>query len=162
MSDKYFTAECALQLGYIKEEKFIPLGVSVEEYLKSLKNKSKSADSQKNKISLNFFAEFEEQYKEEMFTDEEKLVGDKLNIEYRRNKAVEIINSIEEGENELKYIEEALSFDNTNKYVIFKLLKYYYDKKDQIKFDETINKYKFCVTKQLKVRKGNEETIINL
>ena len=162
MSDKYFTDEFALPLGYIKEEKFIPLGINVAEYLNSLKKTCKSANIQKNKISHNFFGELEEKYKEEMFAEEEKLVGDKLNIEYRRNKAVEIINSIKEGENELKYIKEALSFDNTNKYVIFKLLKYYYDKKDQIKFDEAINRYKFCITKQLKVRKGKEETIINL
>ena len=88
--------------------------------------------------------------------------GDKLNIEYRRNKAVDIINSIKEGEDELKYIEEALRFDNTNKYVIYKLLKYYYGKKDEVKFNEAINKYKFCITKKLKLKEGDEETIINL
>ena len=97
-----------------------------------------------------------------MFTEEEKLVGDKLNMEYRRNKAVEIINSIKEGEDELKYIKDALNFDNTNKYVIYKLLKYYYDKKDETSFTEAINKYKFCITKKFKVKEGDKETYINL
>ena len=162
MSNGYFTDEIILPRENIKEEKFIDLGASIEDYLKSLKNKSKSADCQKNSITLNFIAELEEDYQKEIFTEEELLIGDKLNIEYRRNKALDIIMSIKEGEDELKYIKEALSFDNTNKYVIYKLLKYYYDKKDEIKFTEAINKYKFCITKKLKVKEGDKEIIINL
>ena len=162
MSKRCFTEEIVLPREYIKEEKFIDLPGSIEDYLKSLKDKPKSAETQKNAFSLNFVAEFEDGYDEEMFTEEEKLVGDKLNMEYRRNKAVEIINSIKEGEDELKYINDALSFDNTNKYVIYKLLKYYYDKKDEIRFAKSINKYKFCITKKFKVKEGDKETIINL
>ena len=162
MSNGFYTDEIVLPKDNKKEEKFIDLGTSIEEYLESLPKKCKSANSQKNAISLYFIAEFEEGYNEEMFSEEEKLFGDKLNIEYRRNKAIDIINSMKEGEDELEYIKEALRFDNTNKYVIYKLLKYYYDKKDEVKFYEVINKYKFCITKKFKVKEGDKETIINL
>ena len=162
MSKRCVTEEIVLPREYIKEEIFIDIGTSVEDYLKSLKKESKSAETKKKATKLYFVAGFEDGYNEEMFTEEEKLFGDKLNMEYRRNKAVEIINSIKEGEDELKYIEEALSFDNTNKYVIYKLLKYYYDKKEETKFTEALNKYKFCITKKFKVKEGDKETIINL
>jgi len=161
MSNRFNTEEIVLPRDYIKGEIFIDLGASVEDYLKSLKGKHISGDSQKDVNVFNFIAEFKEGYDQEMLSEEEKLVGDKLNIEYRRNKAVDIINLIKEGEDELKYIKDALSFDNTNKYVIYKLLKYYYDKKDETKFTESINEYKFCITKKLKLKKGNKETIIN-
>ena len=129
MTNRFNTEEIVLPRDYIKGEIFIDLGASVEDYLKSLKGKHISGDSQKDVNVFNFIAEFKEGYDQEMLSEEEKLVGDKLNIEYRRNKAVDIINLIKEGEDELKYIKDALSFDNTNKYVIYKLLKYYYDKK---------------------------------
>ena len=161
MSNRFNTEEIVLPRDYIKGEIFIDLGASVQDYLKSLKGKHISGDNQKDVNVFNFIAEFKEGYDQEMFSEEEKLVGDKLNIEYRRNKAVDIINLIKDGEDELKYIKDALSFDNTNKYVIYKLLKYYYDKKDETKFTESINEYKFCITKKLKLKKGNKETIIN-
>ena len=161
MIKRCVTEEIILPIEYMKGEVFIDLGATLEDYLKSL-DKPKSAETKKKAIKLYFVAEFEDGYNEEMFTEEEKLVGNNLNMEYRRNKAVEIINSIKEGEDELKYIKDALSFDNTNKYVIYKLLKYYYDKKDEIKFTEAINKYKFCITKKFKVKEGDKETIINL
>ena len=141
MIKRCVTEEIVLPREYIKDEIFINLGGTVEDYLKSL-DKPKSAETKKKANKLYFVAEFEDGYDEEMFTEEEKLFGDKLNMEYRRNKAVEIINSIKEGEDELKYIKDALNFDNTNKYVIYKLLKYYYDKKEEtnsLKLSTSIN-----------------------
>ena len=104
MSNRFNTEEIVLPRDYIKGEIFIDLGASVEDYLKSLKGKRISCDNQKDVNGFNFIAEFKEGYDQEMLSEEEKLVGDKLNMEYRRNKAVDIINLIKEGEDELKYI----------------------------------------------------------
>ena len=76
MSKRCVTEEIVLPREYIKEEIFIDIGTSVEDYLKSLKKESKSAETKKKAIKLYFVAEFEDGYNEEMFTEEEKLFGD--------------------------------------------------------------------------------------
>ena len=166
MSNRYFTDELIILCYYEideKEELYLNIGKDCfDQYPESFKKNNKSAESQKNNLSLNFFAEFEEQYRERKFEEKEILIGDNLNFENRRKKAIYIINSINKVEDELEYIEEALNFDNTNKYVIYKLLKYYYDKKDEIKFNEAVNKYKFCITKKFKLMEGDNNIIINL
>ena len=91
MIKRCVTEEIILPIEYMKGEVFIDLGAPLEDYLKSL-DKPKSAETKNKATKLYFVAEFENGYDEEMFTEEEKLFGDKLNMEYRRNKAVEIIN----------------------------------------------------------------------
>ena len=62
----------------------------------------------------------------------------------------------------MKCINQSLKYDNTNKYTIYRLLKYYYNKKDKASFDEAINKYKFCITKRFKIIEGLQEISVNL
>jgi hypothetical protein len=52
MSKRCFTEEIVLPREYIKEEIFIDIGTSVEDYLKSLKKESKSAETKKKQLNF--------------------------------------------------------------------------------------------------------------
>jgi hypothetical protein len=131
------------------------------------KDKDKEKDKEKEKstndeISVeNFIASLNS--KVEKTNEKEKLKGENLIFSFRRKKAVEIINSITKEEKEkLKLIEKALSYDNTNKYCIYRLLKYYHDKNDKDKFEEMVKKYKYCITQKFEVTEGENEVFIDL
>jgi len=124
--------------------------------------KCRSAESKKEKKVIYFIAEIDQNYSQEKMKDEERLTGKELNIEYRREKAAEILLSMEAGKDELEIINQSLDYDNTNKYTIYRLLKYFFNKKDKKSFNETINKYKFCITKKFVIFEGNEKIKVNL
>ena len=126
------------------------------------KKKCNSEEDKKRNIIINFVAKIDEKYKDVEFKIEEKLTGDNLNFSFRRKMANKIMNSIKEGDDELKCIEEALTYDNTNKYIIYRLLKYYYKHKNEDEFDKVIKKYKYCLTKRFTINEGDKEIEINL
>ena len=53
----------------------------------------------------------------------------------------------------MKYLEHSLQYDNTKKYTIYRLLKYYYENNDKEKYNESIKNFKFCITKNSKLMK---------
>ena len=111
----------------------------------------------------NFMACLDAKFQKSNFSEKEKLKGEYLNFLFRRKKATEIINSITKEEKEkLKLIEKALSYDNTNKYCIYRLLKYYHDKNDKDKFEEVVKKYKYCITQKFEITEGENEVYIDL
>ena len=126
------------------------------------KKKCNSEEDKKRNIIINFVAKIDEKYEDVEFKIEEKLTGDNLNFSFRRKMANKIMNSIKEGDDELKCIEEALTYDNTNKYIIYRLLKYYYKHKNEDEFDKVIKKYKYCLTKRFTINEGDKEIEINL
>ena len=132
-------------------------------------NKLKSAENDKVKVLKNqyeidnFMASKNLKFKNNDNSVKEKLTGDNLNFDLRRKKAEELINSIEQDKsNNIEKIEEALYYDNTNKYAIYLLLKYYYDKKDKTNYDKTLKEYKYCITKRFKIIERKKEIEINL
>ena len=126
------------------------------------KKKCNSEEDKKRNIIINFVAKIDEKYKDVEFKIEERLTGDNLNFSLRRITANKIMNSIKEGDDELKCIEEALTYDNTNKYIIYRLLKYYYKHKNEDEFDKVIKKYKYCLTKRFTIIECDKEIEINL
>ena len=102
--------------------------------------------------TIKFVAFIDEKYENKI--PDEKYKGKNLNFECRREKATRKIDSLKEESDEEKLIKKSLEYNNTNKYSIYKLLKYYYDKKNQEKFYETIENYKFCITKTLIINEG--------
>ena len=135
-----------------------------EEFVNSKVSKKKcnSEEDKKRNIIINFVAKIDEKYKDVEFKIEEKLTGDNLNFSFRRKMANKIMNSIKEGDDELKSIEEALTYDNTNKYIIYRLLKYYFNHKNEDEFDKVIKKYKYCLTKRFTIIECDKEIEINL
>ena len=130
------------------------------------KDKEKEKDkekSQKDELSVeNFIASLSSKIEKKDLNEKDKLKGDNLIFSFRRKKAVEIINSITKEEKEkLKLIEKALSYDNTNKYCIYRLLKYYHDKNDKDKFEEVVKKYKYCITQKFEVTEGENDVYID-
>jgi len=126
-----------------------------------LTKKSNSAESKKGNAS-NFFMDFiDPKFKDEEIKSKEKITGKDLNLIERKAKAIEEINSINK-QNELLYIQNSLSYDNTNKYTIYLLLKYYWSKNDEVKYKEVINRYKFCITQKFNIFEGSEEILIDL
>ena len=130
--------------------------------IKVSKKKCNSEEDKKRNIIINFVAKIDEKYKDVEFKIEERLTGDNLNFSLRREMANKIMNSIKEGDDELKSIEEALTYDNTNKYIIYRLLKYYFNHKNEDEFDKVIKKYKYCLTKRFTINEGDKEIEINL
>lgn len=87
---------------------------------------------------------------------------DDLIFHKRRIKAERIINDLKNKQDELKCIEEALKYDNTNKTYIFKLLNYYYQNNDEKNFRDKLNQYKFCVTKKFMIKEGEKVVEVDL
>jgi hypothetical protein len=119
--------------------------------------------SELNMKEINYFiAKIDPHYENKEFPEEEKLIGQKLIFDYRRKKAENLINNIKEDNDELNHILEALKYDNTNKVCIYKLLNYYYKKKEKKNFDEALNKYKFCITQKFMIKENEKEILIDL
>ena len=78
-----------------------------------------------------------------------KLTGNELNFDYRKEKSISIIKGIENNKKQFDLLKESLEYDNTNKNIIYKFLEYFYNAKDEKNFIEAIDKYKFCITKKL-------------
>ena len=90
----------------------------------------------------------DDEYNDIKFEEKAKLTGDDLNFECRKEKSIKIIKGIENFKgNKLDLIKESLEYDNTNKNLIYKLLEYYYNIKDEEHFKEVVDKYKYCITK---------------
>ena len=125
--------------------------------------KIKSSETQKTQIkNIAFMAHIDNDYKNENVMNE-KLKGDDLIIESRKEKAIKEIKSAKENNNdEFEKIKESLKYDNTNKYTIYRLLKYYKSKNDQDKFDKAIRLYKFCITKKIKIKEGKKVVTVDL
>ena len=135
--------------------------------IKEPEKKYNSAENKKlNDLKIkqisNFMARIDEKYENNIFKEEEKLSGDKLNFELRKKKAAEIIDSTKNSKDFLALIKESLVLDNTNKIYIYKLLKYYYENNDKTNFNETIKEYKFCITKEINFIEKEENICVNL
>lgn len=140
----------------------------IDESDKSSK-KCKSAETKKSKeleFKLkeinNFMAFIDDDHYNKIYKEKEKLTGENLNFDFRRKKAFEIMDIIKEDKDELKMLKESLEFDNTNKNAIYKLLLYYYNKKDQINFNETLIKYKFCITQKINIIERGISKLVDL
>ena len=125
---------------------------------------TKKSKELKLKEINNFMAFIDDKYEDKVFEEKNKLIGEKLNFDYRRKKAIEVINIIkkDKDKDELKLLKESLELDNTNKNSIYKLLVYYYNKKDQINFNETMKKFKFCITKKINIMENGIENLVDL
>lgn len=100
-------------------------------------------------------------------SEKEKVTGDDLNFEHRRSKALDLIKKISTKKNEStnnEIIENALENDNTNKYIIYKSLKYYHEIDNKAKFEEIIENHKFCITQKVEIKdkSTNKNSIIDL
>ena len=131
------------------------------------KKKFLSAESKKiselNLKEINYFiSKIEPKYENIKFREEDKLSGDKLNFEFRRKEAVRLINDKNNNNDELENIINALNYDNTNKICIYKLLNYYYKKKLKQKYNEALDKYKFCITKKFIIEEEGKKIDVNL
>ena len=130
----------------------------IDENIKSSK-KCKSDKTTKKTKNLdikevnNFMACIDDKYEGKIFDESNKLTGDELNFDYRKEKSISIIKRIENNEKQYDLLKESLEYDNTNKNVIYKLLEYYYNTKDEKNFLEAIDKYKFCITKKLNINR---------
>ena len=131
------------------------------------KKKFLSAESKKiselNLKEINYFiSKIEPKYENIKFREEDKLSGDKLNFEFRRKEADRLINDKNNNNDELENIINALNYDNTNKICIYKLLNYYYKKKLKQKYNEALDKYKFCITKKFIIEEEGKKIDVNL
>ena len=131
------------------------------------KKKFLSAESKKiselNLKEINYFiSKIEPKYENIKFREEDKLSGDKLNFEFRRKEADRLINDKNNNNDELENIINALNYDNTNKICIYKLLNYYYKKELKQKYNEALDKYKFCITKKFIIEEEGKKIDVNL
>ena len=131
------------------------------------KKKFFSAESKKiselNLKEINYFiSKIEPKYENIKFREEDKLSGDKLNFEFRRKEADRLINDKNNNNDELENIINALNYDNTNKICIYKLLNYYYKKESKQKYNEALDKYKFCITKKFIIEEEGKKIYVNL
>ena len=131
------------------------------------KKKFLSAESKKiselNLKEINYFiSKIEPKYENIKFREEDKLSGDKLNFEFRRKEADRLINDKNNNNDELENIINALNYDNTNKIYIYKLLNYYYKKELKLKYNEALDKYKFCITKKFIIEEEGKKIDVNL
>ena len=120
--------------------------------------KIKSTDTQKIQIkNIVFMSHIDTNHKNENNTYS-KLNGDNLIVERCKEKAIKEITSVKENNNdELEKIKETLKYDNTNKYTIYRFLKYYKSKNEKDKFGEAVRLYKFCITKRIKIKDGKKQ-----
>ena len=110
----------------------------------------------------NFMACIDDEYDGIMFDENDKLTGDNLNFDSRKEKSINIIKGIESAKDKLDLIKESLEYDNTNKNLIYQLLEYYYNIKDEEHFKEALNKYKFCITKKINIIQSGDKKLIDL
>lgn len=147
---------------YLQKKRHNELPKDILEERVELPKKWNSAGNQKEKQIQFFIANLDPIYEKEIQQEGQKLSGDDLKIKSRREKAFEIINSAKKGKDELKYLEHSLQYDNTKKYSIYRLLKYYYENNDKKKYNETIKKYKLCITKKFKINEGKKDISVDL
>ena len=147
---------------YLQKKRHNELPQEILEEGVELQKKWNSAGSQKEKQIQFFIANIDPIHEKEIQQEEKKLSGEDLKIKSRREKAFEIINSAKKGKDELKYLKESLQYDNTKKYTIYRLLKYYYENNDKEKYNESIKNFKLCITKKFKVNEGNKELSVDL
>ena len=134
-------------------------------------NKDSKSSTGKLKIRKKFIAKLRRDMKAKMINqenneDKSALKGDDIIFEKRKQKAKKIfeeikkidINNNKNHEIIRNKINTALSYDNINKENIFKSLKYFYKMNDQINFKNTLNKFKFCLTKKFSLVQNNNET----
>ena len=134
---------------------------------RKIEKKFLSAESKKiselNLKEINYFiSKIEPKYENIKFREEDRLSGDKLNFEFRRKEADRLINDKNNNNDELENIINALNYDNTNKIYIYKLLNYYYKKELKQKYNEALDKYKFCITKKFIIEEEGKKIDVNL
>lgn len=134
---------------------------------RKIEKKFFSAESKKiselNLKEINYFiSKIEPKYENKKFREEDRLSGDKLNFELRRKEADRLINDKNNNNDELENIINALNYDNTNKICIYKLLNYYYKKELKQKYNEALDKYKFCITKKFIIEEEGKKIYVNL
>ena len=137
------------------------LNESIEESA-NLSKKSNSEKTKEKSKYIHFIAEINQNYNKTNIDSEDKLEGDELNIKKRKQKARDIIQSIKSEKDELEKINKALLYNNTDKYIIYRLLSYYFKKNDKENYEESVNKYKFCITKKFTVFEGIKEISVDL
>ena len=145
-----------------------PIDNSETNEFESPSKKFKSAETKKT-MDLNlkevkyFIAMLEPKYENIIFTEDKKLTGENLNFKYRKNQAQIMINKIFEKEKcNIKDIEQALEYDNTNKSCIYALLLFNKNENDENKFKENLKKYKYCITQNIKIQDNDKEKNIDL
>ena len=109
-----------------------------------------------------FIARIEQKFEDIIFKEEEQFHDKNLVFEYRREEAIKIIKNLKTEEDELRCIQQALKYDNTNKTCIYKLLNYYHKKNDKKSFEEALGKYKFCITQKFKINEKGKEIDVDL
>ena len=134
---------------------------------RKIEKKFLSAESKKisesNLKEINYFiSKIEPKHENIKFREEDRLSGDKLNFELRRKEADRLINDKNNNNDELENIINALNYDNTNKICIYKLLNYYYKKELKQKYNEALDKYKFCITKKFIIEEEGKKIDVNL
>ena len=148
-----------------KENKFLERKRTFNEQIKLMEDiniSEKIIHSAEVKKRTYFIADLDPQLKEEEINPDEKLSGKKLNMKYRRKKAFELYKHIVSEDDEITFIKNALSYDNTKKYWIYRLLKYYRCNDDKPTFTKALKKYKFCITKRFNVFEGEKEINVDL
>ena len=130
--------------------------------------KNKSAESNKKLIIQNvgkvrnFFAQIDKNIQNNISYNSDKLVGNDLNMEFRRKEAISIISSISHSHNQRQYleaIEKSLSYDNTNQIILYKVLEYYHIKADEEQYIKLMNNSKYCLTKKIKIKINDEKEL---
>ena len=125
-------------------------------------NKKNNLDIYNNEIRY-FMAMIDIKCQNESFDNINKIKGDDLNLECRKRKALEIINTLSlKGNKNDEIIENSLSYNNTDKFIIYKAIKYYHEIGDNNKIEKIINKYKYCITKKIKIIENGKQKIIDL
>lgn len=125
-------------------------------------NKKNNLDIYNNEIRY-FMAMIDIKCQNESFDNINKIKGDDLNLECRKRKALEIINTLSlKGNKNDEIIENSLSYNNTDKFIIYKAIKYYHEIGDNNKLKKIINKYKYCITKKIKIIENEKQKIIDL
>lgn len=125
----------------------------------------------KLRIKKKFFAKLRKDMEARMINQESNevksaLKGNDIIFERRKQEAKNIfeeikdinINNNKNHEIIRNKINTALSYDNINKENIYKSLKYFYEMNDKINFKNTLNKFKYCLTKKFSLVQNNNET----
>ena len=147
------------------------------EILSKIINKRNNKDSKpsrsKLKIKKKFIPQLKRDMEAKMINQENNevkstLKGDDIIFEKRKLKAKKImeeiktidINNNKNHEIIRNKINMALSYDNINKENIYNSMKYYCKMNDKINFKNTLNKFKYCLTKKFNLVQNINKTII--
>lgn len=144
------------------EKSNINLNNDFQKKTSSAENTKKNYLDNSNEFRF-FMAMIDINCQDESFYCKKKIKGNDLNLEYRKRKALEIIDSLSlKGNKNDEIIENSLSYNNTDKNIIYKAIKYYHEIGDKNKLEKIINQYKYCITKKINIIENGKQNIIDL